>query len=93
MGFFSKLFKKKEKQPVKQENFEMPANIPQYPRYEQPSQQPYHPIPIQQPESDDKEFQVLSSKLDILNAKVDSLHQQMRTIEERLKEDDTKPRW
>ena len=92
MGFFSKLFKKKEKEQPKPENFQMPANIPQYPGHERPLQQPYQP-PIQpQLESDDKEFQVLSSKLDILNAKIDSLHQQMRTLEERLREEE-KPRW
>lgn len=89
MGLFG-LFKKKKKE----EAAEM-QEIEEKPSYDYPiSSMPMQRQPVMPtyPESDDKEFQVLSSKLDALNAKIDMLNQRLANLE-RLAGQEEKPRW
>lgn len=94
MGLFG-LFGKKKKE-VAEEAEEEPRDVnypitpaSYMPRQQQPTMPTY---PGSYPEGDDKEFQVLSSKLDALNAKIDVLNQRLENLE-RLARQEEKPRW
>ena len=91
MGIFN-LFKKKKQEQPEEEIMERPSS--DYPILPMGMQrQPMMPTyPERYPESDDKEFQVLSSKLDALNAKIDMLNQRLANLE-RLAGKEEKPRW
>ncbi len=90
MGFFGKIFgKKKEKEEDLEINEETSPSSdypgPVYPRAQQPIMPAY-------PESDDKEFQVLSSKLDTLNIKLDMINQRLANLE-KLAEQEPEKKW
>lgn len=86
LGLFGK--KKKEESVEMQEIEEKPSY--DYPISSMPTQR--QPMMPSYPESDDKEFQVLSSKLDALNAKIDMLNQRLANLE-RIANKEEKPRW
>lgn len=94
MGIFGRLFgrKKKEEQAEAEEVEESrDMNYPITPASYMPRQQAAPAYPSYS-ESDDKEFQVLSSKLDALNAKLDVINQRLTNLE-RLAGQEEKPRW
>jgi len=91
MGIFG-LFKKKKEEKAEEEVIERPSyDYPIPPMNMQ--RQAMLAYPEKYPESsDDKEFQILSSKLDALNAKLEVLNQRLANLE-RLAGKEEKPRW
>ena len=99
MGILSKLkFWKRKKQEAEDLELEQEQNIPQQPNYpaqnypqfgrrEQGMQQQISAV-----ESDDREFQILSSKIDVLNAKLDAISQRLINLE-RLAEQEPEQKW
>lgn len=94
MGLFGLFGRKKKQEQAEVEEEAGPSDYPIGPEAYMPrqQQQPMQPYPSNYPESDDKEFQVLSSKLDALNAKLEVISQRLANLE-RLAGKEEKPRW
>lgn len=95
MGFFSWLFRRKKENEYMDENQEMPEETEQNinPKLDIGAG-PRDYYPGQQQSSDDREFQILSGKLDIINSKLDLINQRLNNLEQRGREErPTVQRW